>query len=245
MQGTWKPVLPVHTMAERLMFQTLITQNKEFNPPNVSEPPWNQAVKVWNASVDESDEASGLYYKVISTSNNLPKITELRASVLILSLASNWRFTTCSGGSHPIQKKPLHVPQVSGNLWPMSSTTHRVRLLLHWSHFRPQHPMPSKRDSWISNKGHPTQLGFLKTPWAQNFTTQPTSLTVSLYPHFHHKDLDNPQPPPQVLKCPVRQQSRPMKLRPTKLSKGWHESMWQIPWQNANLRKKLENVAHA
>lgn len=70
-------------MAERLMFQTLITQNKEFNPPNVSEPPWNQAVKVWNASVDESDEASGLYYKVISTSNNLPKITELRASVLI------------------------------------------------------------------------------------------------------------------------------------------------------------------
>ncbi len=65
MQGTRKPVLPVHTMAERLMFRTLISQNREFNPPNVSEPPWNQAVKVWNASVDESDESSGLYYKVI------------------------------------------------------------------------------------------------------------------------------------------------------------------------------------
>ena len=69
MQGTRKPVLPIHTMAERLMFRTLISQNREFNPPNVSEPPWNQAVKVWNASVDESDETSGsgLYYKVIST----------------------------------------------------------------------------------------------------------------------------------------------------------------------------------
>jgi hypothetical protein len=70
MQGTRKPVLPVHTMAERLMFRTLISQNREFNPPNVSEPPWNQAVKVWNASVDESDETSGLYYKVISVLND-------------------------------------------------------------------------------------------------------------------------------------------------------------------------------
>ncbi|KAF8815733.1 hypothetical protein BYT27DRAFT_7079187, partial [Phlegmacium glaucopus] len=64
MQGTRKPVLPVHTMAERLMFRTLISHNREFNPPNTSEPPWNQAVKVWNASVDESDETSGLYYKL-------------------------------------------------------------------------------------------------------------------------------------------------------------------------------------
>lgn len=66
MQGTRKPVLPIHTTAERLMFRSLISQNREFNPPNVSEPPWNQAVKVWNASVDESDETS-LYYKVISS----------------------------------------------------------------------------------------------------------------------------------------------------------------------------------
>jgi len=41
MQGTRKPVLPIHTMAERHMFQTLISQNREFNPLNVSEPPWN------------------------------------------------------------------------------------------------------------------------------------------------------------------------------------------------------------
>ena len=50
-QGTRKPVLPIHTIAERHMFQTLMTKNREFNPPNVSEPPWNEAVKVWNASV--------------------------------------------------------------------------------------------------------------------------------------------------------------------------------------------------
>jgi hypothetical protein len=67
MQGTRKLVLPIHTTAERLMFRNLISQNREFNPPNVSEPPWNQAVKAWNASVDENDETSGsgLYYKVI------------------------------------------------------------------------------------------------------------------------------------------------------------------------------------
>ena len=63
MQGTCRPVLPVHTTAERLMFWTLMIKNKEFNPPNVSEPPWNQAVKVWNAFVDESNDEN-LYYKV-------------------------------------------------------------------------------------------------------------------------------------------------------------------------------------
>jgi len=60
-QGTRKPVLPIHTNAEKLMFRTLM-KNREFNPPNVSEPPWNEVVKVWNASVDESSE--NLYYKV-------------------------------------------------------------------------------------------------------------------------------------------------------------------------------------
>lgn len=69
MQGTRKPVLPVHTMAEKLMFRTLMSSNREFNPPNVSEPPWNQAVKIWNASVDKSGETSGLYYKVIFVPN--------------------------------------------------------------------------------------------------------------------------------------------------------------------------------
>ena len=113
MQNTRKPVLPVHTMAERLMFRTLISQNREFNPPNVSEPPWNQAAKVWNASVDESDETSGLYYKVISLSKNSHMVVKLIASAFILSLVTNWKFITLSGGSHPIWKKLLHVPQVS------------------------------------------------------------------------------------------------------------------------------------
>jgi hypothetical protein len=42
MQGTRKPVLPIHTNAEKLMFRTLM-KNREFNPPNVSEPPWNRS----------------------------------------------------------------------------------------------------------------------------------------------------------------------------------------------------------
>jgi len=44
MQGTRKPVLPIHTKAEKLMFRTLMSCNRGFNPPNISEPPWNQAV---------------------------------------------------------------------------------------------------------------------------------------------------------------------------------------------------------
>ncbi len=73
MQGTRKPVLPVHTIAEKLMFRTLMTNNKDFNPPNVSEPPWNEAVKVWNASVDESSDEN-LYYKVSSFRTDTHKI---------------------------------------------------------------------------------------------------------------------------------------------------------------------------
>ena len=72
MQGTRKPVLPVHTTAEKLMFRTLMAKDKEFNPPNISEPPWNQAVKIWNASVDESNE--NLYYKVSSFHSDLHEV---------------------------------------------------------------------------------------------------------------------------------------------------------------------------
>lgn len=75
MQGTRKAVLPIHTVAEKLMFRTLMTKNKEFNPPNVSEPPWNQAAKVWNASVDESSDEN-LYYKVRSFHTNMHKILQ-------------------------------------------------------------------------------------------------------------------------------------------------------------------------
>ena len=58
-----------------MSFADVISQNREFNPPNVSEPPWNQAVKVWNASVDENDE-TGLYYKVtfIMNSHTISKL---------------------------------------------------------------------------------------------------------------------------------------------------------------------------
>jgi len=61
MQGTRKAVLPVHTKAEKDLFQSLMTTCKEFNPAQGSHPVWTQAVKIWNARADQDEMIS---YKV-------------------------------------------------------------------------------------------------------------------------------------------------------------------------------------
>lgn len=62
MQGTRKPILPVHSQAEKELFLELMTSCKEFNPPT-GEPLWGQAIKIWNTEADERD---GISYKVCS-----------------------------------------------------------------------------------------------------------------------------------------------------------------------------------
>jgi len=61
MQGTCKAVLPVHSKAEKDLFQSLMTTCKEFNPAQGSHPIWTQAIKIWNAHADQDDMIS---YKV-------------------------------------------------------------------------------------------------------------------------------------------------------------------------------------
>jgi len=60
MQGTCKPILPIHTTAEKQLFHQLITSNSAFNPTS-GEPKWQEAVKIWNAT---SDQTAEIYYKV-------------------------------------------------------------------------------------------------------------------------------------------------------------------------------------
>jgi hypothetical protein len=181
-------------------------------------------------------ETSGLYYKVISVLNNSCDLL----ITSIFSLATDWKsISMLSGESRLIQKKLLHVLQVSGNLWPMSSMTcmtHHVQLLLHQFLPKPQSLTLLKRSSSISNEGHLPQPWIPNTPLAHNFTMQQTPHTPNPYPPCQHKH--SLQPPPQALKYSTHQQ-----LRLTKSSKSWLERVWQIPWQITDLQKRQETAA--
>lgn len=66
LQGTQKPILPVHSSKEYQLFQTLLRENSAFNSP--SGPNWKQAVKAWNHVADQTD---GIFYKVRHTFQQL------------------------------------------------------------------------------------------------------------------------------------------------------------------------------
>lgn len=59
-QGTCKPILPIHTDAERALFRSLQQHDTSF-APRTGEPDWQKAVKVWNSHADRRDN---IYYKV-------------------------------------------------------------------------------------------------------------------------------------------------------------------------------------
>ncbi|KAF7762010.1 hypothetical protein Agabi119p4_10002 [Agaricus bisporus var. burnettii] len=61
MQGTRKPVLPVHTHAEEQYFRSLMNSDPSFSPQS-GEPKWNEAIQVWNANAESRD---GVYYKLV------------------------------------------------------------------------------------------------------------------------------------------------------------------------------------
>jgi hypothetical protein len=60
MQGTRKPILPVHTAAEHELFNKLMKDNKAFSSPSAG-PQWMECVRVWNTLADTNDH---IYYKV-------------------------------------------------------------------------------------------------------------------------------------------------------------------------------------
>ena len=59
MQGTRKPVLPVHSTAEHSLFRELMNTSPEFN--RQGGPNWKKAVKVWNR---HADVTAAISYKV-------------------------------------------------------------------------------------------------------------------------------------------------------------------------------------
>ncbi|KIM37652.1 hypothetical protein M413DRAFT_20280 [Hebeloma cylindrosporum] len=61
MQGTRKAILPIHTAAEKSLFRTLMESNRYFNPADGSLPNWNEAVRVWNAWADKTED---VWYKL-------------------------------------------------------------------------------------------------------------------------------------------------------------------------------------
>ncbi|RDB16051.1 hypothetical protein Hypma_003473 [Hypsizygus marmoreus] len=59
MHNTRKPVLPIHTVAERNLFSSLMREHEAFNVPS-GVPRWKDAVKVWNRYADENVD---IFYK--------------------------------------------------------------------------------------------------------------------------------------------------------------------------------------
>ncbi|GLB45618.1 putative essential for the formation of DNA replication focal centers [Lyophyllum shimeji] len=60
MQGTRKPVLPVHNSQERDLFRDFMTGDSGFNDP-ISGPSWEHAVRLWNNAADTKE---GISYKL-------------------------------------------------------------------------------------------------------------------------------------------------------------------------------------
>ncbi|KAF8057979.1 hypothetical protein FPV67DRAFT_1525179 [Lyophyllum atratum] len=56
MQGTRKPVLPIHNTEERALFRELMSNNMKFSMKSGVD--WEEAVKVWNAHADEQRDIS-------------------------------------------------------------------------------------------------------------------------------------------------------------------------------------------
>lgn len=59
-QGTQKPVLPIHNQEEWDLFHELLTNDTGFSDP-ISGPNWDLAVQLWNNQADVRDKIS---YKV-------------------------------------------------------------------------------------------------------------------------------------------------------------------------------------
>jgi hypothetical protein len=59
LQGTRKPILPIHTSEERELFSQLMRTNLAFNSTSI--PNWKEAVRVWNRYADVNMHIS---YKV-------------------------------------------------------------------------------------------------------------------------------------------------------------------------------------
>jgi hypothetical protein len=60
LQGTQKPVLPVHTSVEKKLFKELLESNAAFSSES-GDSQWKLAVRIWNV---EADIRQDVFYKV-------------------------------------------------------------------------------------------------------------------------------------------------------------------------------------
>jgi hypothetical protein len=67
-QGTHKPILPIHTSAEKKLFRDLMNSNSAFSSIS-GEPRWENAVKDWNLRADGMDDISYKVFPKLSTLN--------------------------------------------------------------------------------------------------------------------------------------------------------------------------------
>lgn len=183
MQGTHKPVLPVHSPAERDLFRQLMTTEHEFNKPNG--PNWIEAVKIWNWHADRQTEIT---YKVYS----LP-YHSIHISIKISSLQNSCKFTSINGKKICILKKrsPSHLKpekhSLSAFVTHLSQPLHQLHCMYPYNHIRchrvfcnfqfpPLFPVFS-----ITRKSTTKMLPFpnwkidLTSTWYQHPIWQPTS----------------------------------------------------------------------
>uniref|UniRef100_A0A8H7Y1A9 3'-5' exonuclease n=1 Tax=Psilocybe cubensis TaxID=181762 RepID=A0A8H7Y1A9_PSICU len=86
-QGTRKPVLPVHTATEKKLFHDLIKSHAAFSPVS-GEPQWRDAVPVWNAKADITNDVSyklveqlSAYYNKWKTLSHIHETLSLTADI--------------------------------------------------------------------------------------------------------------------------------------------------------------------
>jgi hypothetical protein len=123
-QGTRKPVLPVHTPAEKELFRELMNHDSSFSPQS-GEPRWRDAVKIWNVNADRKDNISYKVHLFLFSSVN-PEHT------LIFSLSNNSKSITQNGRYSYMSKRQCRCQQVHENRSLSSFMIHgtRRRLLL-------------------------------------------------------------------------------------------------------------------
>ncbi|KAF8075254.1 hypothetical protein FPV67DRAFT_1728203, partial [Lyophyllum atratum] len=88
MQGTRKPVLPIHNDSEKELFRRLMTGNTGFSDP-VSGPRWDVAVEIWNNEADRNEkltEQLKVYYNGAWKKNANTKQTKAMTALVRLPI---------------------------------------------------------------------------------------------------------------------------------------------------------------
>ena len=123
MQGTQKPILPIHSREERNLFQQLVAEKVGFSSAQ-----WETAVRMWNAYADEHKE---ILYKVCITSLVISPFTH--ENLVKIYFSGEWKSQanpkqtmTVTAKDHLPLKKALQDPSRSENAPPVTESSMRL-----------------------------------------------------------------------------------------------------------------------